>query len=96
VPHVAVFDTAFHAGLPRGGGHVRARRLAGGGARDPPVRLSRHLARVRRRPAAHLLGRPLAELNLVVLHLGNGASACAVAGGRSVETSMGMTPLEGW
>src|SRR5688572_28966995 len=45
--------------------------------------------------AAPLLGRPPAELNLVVLHLGNGASACAVRGRRSVETSMGFTPLEG-
>jgi acetate kinase len=41
------------------------------------------------------LDRPLAEVNTVSLHLGNGASACAVAGGRSVATSMGMSPLEG-
>ena len=45
--------------------------------------------------AAELLGRPLPELNLVTAHLGNGASVCAVAGGRSVDTSMGLTPLEG-
>jgi acetate kinase len=45
--------------------------------------------------AAAFLGRPLGELNQIVLHLGNGASATAVSGGRSVETSMGMTPLEG-
>src|SRR5262249_43523934 len=42
-----------------------------------------------------LLGRPIAELAMIVLHLGNGASATAVEGGRSVETSMGLTPLEG-
>jgi acetate kinase len=45
--------------------------------------------------AASYLGRPLESLNLITLHLGNGASAAAVEGGRSVDTSMGMTPLEG-
>jgi acetate kinase len=44
---------------------------------------------------ARLLGRPLDTLNLIVLHLGNGASAAAIAHGRSVDTSMGFTPLEG-
>jgi acetate kinase len=47
------------------------------------------------REAAGLLGRDLADCNLVVLHLGNGASATAVAAGHSVDTSMGLTPLEG-
>ncbi len=47
------------------------------------------------RTAAELLGKEPAETDLVVLHLGNGSSACAVRGGRSVETSMGMSPLEG-
>ena len=47
------------------------------------------------RKAAEMLGRDLGDCNLVVLHLGNGASATAVAGGRSVDTSMGLTPLEG-
>ncbi len=47
------------------------------------------------RRAAELLDRPLEETNLVVLHLGNGASAAAVRGGRSIDTSMGLTPLEG-
>ncbi|MET1016969.1 MAG: acetate/propionate family kinase, partial [Leifsonia flava] len=45
--------------------------------------------------AAAFLGRPLTELSQIVLHLGNGASASAIAGGQSVETSMGLTPLEG-
>jgi acetate kinase len=45
--------------------------------------------------AAEFLGRPLADTKTIVLHLGNGASACAIDGGRSIETSMGMTPLEG-
>src|SRR5690606_3740419 len=47
------------------------------------------------RRTAELLGRPVTELNMIVLHLGNGASAAAIAGGVSVDTSMGMTPLEG-
>jgi acetate kinase len=42
-----------------------------------------------------MLGRPLEDLNLITAHLGNGSSVCAVAGGRSVDTSMGLTPLEG-
>jgi acetate kinase len=45
--------------------------------------------------AARLLGRPLADLRLIVLHLGNGASASAIRGGRPEDTSMGLTPLEG-
>jgi len=45
--------------------------------------------------AARLLGRPVDETNLIVLHLGNGASAAAIRGGQSVDTSMGFTPLEG-
>ncbi|WP_343709816.1 acetate/propionate family kinase, partial [Mycobacterium sp.] len=45
--------------------------------------------------AAAFLGRPYRQLNQIVLHLGNGASASAIAGGRAVETSMGLTPLEG-
>lgn len=95
VPHVAVFDTAFHQTMPP---------AAYTYAIDAEV-AARH--RVRRygfhgtshqyvsRAAAAFLGRPVEDLKLIVLHLGNGASACAVDGGRSVETSMGMTPLEG-
>ena len=47
------------------------------------------------RETAEVLGRPYSDVNTVVLHLGNGASACAVAGGRSIDTSMGLTPLPG-
>ncbi len=94
-PQVAVFDTAFHHTMP-----PRAYRYA----------LPRDLAgrlRIRRygfhgtshayvsRKAAEYLGRPPAEANLITLHLGNGASVAAVAGGRCVDTSMGLTPLEG-
>jgi acetate kinase len=95
VPHVAVFDTAFHATLPAAAATyaLDADLAARYGIRRYGFHGTSH-AYVSRRTAA-LLGRPPAELNTIVLHLGNGASACAVAGGRSVETSMGFTPLEG-
>ncbi|WP_457099221.1 acetate/propionate family kinase [Microbacterium sp. P5_E9] len=95
LPHVAIFDTAFHQTLP-----PAAYTYA----------IDRELAethRIRRygfhgtshkfvsEAAAAFLGRPLGELKQIVFHLGNGASVTAVDGGRSVETSMGMTPLEG-
>ncbi|MCP2352912.1 acetate/propionate family kinase [Nonomuraea roseoviolacea] len=95
VPQVAVFDTAFHRTLP-----PEAHTYAV--PRDWRERLGvrrfgfhgTSCAYVSRRAAA-LLGRDLAGLNLIVLHLGNGASATAISGGRSIDTSMGMTPLEG-
>ncbi|RLP74105.1 acetate kinase [Mycetocola tolaasinivorans] len=95
VPHVAIFDTAFHSTLPE-----KAYRYA----------IDRDLAdrhRVRRygfhgtshqyvsRATAEFLGKDVSELNQIILHLGNGASATAVRGGESVDTSMGFTPLEG-
>ena len=95
VPQVAVFDTAFHHDLPS-----CAREYA----------LPRELTRAHgicrygfhgtsfayaSRRAAIILGKPLGTLDLIVLHLGNGASACAIKGGKSIDTSMGMTPLEG-
>jgi acetate kinase len=95
VPHVAVFDTAFHGTLPPAADTYavprqwreehRVRRYGFHGT---------SYAYVSRR-TARLLGRPLEDLRMVVLHLGNGASACAVDGGRSVETSMGLSPVEG-
>ncbi|GAA2032929.1 acetate kinase [Pseudokineococcus marinus] len=95
VPHVAVFDTAFHATVPPAA-HTYAldRDLA---RRTGVRRYGFHgtsVASVVPR-AAELLGRPAEDVAMVVLHLGNGASATAVLGGRSVETSMGLTPLEG-
>jgi acetate kinase len=94
-PQVAVFDTAFHRTLPP---------AAATYAIDMEVAHRHGIHRygfhgtshayVSRR-TAELLGRSPVELNLLTLHLGNGASACAVAGGRSVATSMGLTPLEG-
>ncbi|MFI6630963.1 acetate/propionate family kinase [Nonomuraea fuscirosea] len=95
VPQVAVFDTAFHLTLP-----PEAYTYAV--PRDWRDRLGvrrygfhgTSYAYVSRRAAA-VLGRDLAELDLIVLHLGNGASATAISAGRSVDTSMGLTPLEG-
>ncbi|MFZ1288113.1 MAG: acetate kinase, partial [Candidatus Phosphoribacter sp.] len=94
-PQVAVFDTAFHQSLPP---HAYTYAV-------PRVWRERH--RVRRygfhgtshayvsRRTAVLLGRDPAEVNVVVLHLGNGASAAAVQGGVCIDTSMGLSPLEG-
>jgi acetate kinase len=95
VPHVAVFDTAFHAALPAPAATyaLDAEVAARHGIRRYGFHGISH-EYVAGRTAA-LLGRPLAALNVIVLHLGNGASATAVRGGRSVETSMGFTPLEG-
>jgi acetate kinase len=93
--HVAVFDTAFHQTLPR-----KAFMYA-----IPHELYERH--RVRRYgfhgtshafvagETARRLGRPLVDLQMVTAHLGNGCSACAIKGGRSVDTTMGFTPLEG-
>jgi len=95
VPHVAVFDTSFHQTLPPAAyTYAIDRELA---ARYAIRRYGAHGTSHRyvSRTAAEFLGRDYAEINMIVLHLGNGASATAVRGGRSVETSMGLTPLEG-
>jgi acetate kinase len=95
VPQVAVFDTAFHQGMPA---HSYTYAV-------PKSWREKHLVRrygfhgtsfayVTGR-AADFLGRAVEDTNLVVLHLGNGASSAAIAGGRSIDTSMGLTPLEG-
>jgi acetate kinase len=95
LPHVAVFDTAFHATIPAAAREyaVPARWRHEYGVRKYGFHGTSH-AYVSRR-VAELLGRPLAEVNSIVLHLGNGASACAVAGGVSVDTSMGLSPTDG-
>ncbi|MEU7930557.1 acetate/propionate family kinase [Micromonospora echinofusca] len=95
VPQVAVFDTAFHHTLPEAAATYAIERATAEryGIRRYGFHGTSH-AYVSRR-TAELLGRPYAEVNTITLHLGNGASACAVAGGRSVATSMGMSPLEG-
>ncbi|MCA0380183.1 MAG: acetate kinase [Actinobacteria bacterium] len=95
VPHVAVFDTSFHQTLPEAAySYAIAPEVAAQyGVRRYGFHGISHQVVSQR--AAELLGRPLTELKQIVLHLGNGASACAVDGGRSVDTSMGLTPLEG-
>ncbi len=95
VPQVAVFDTAFHRTLPpRAYLYALPRDLAQAhGVRRYGFHGTSHRYVARR--AAALLGRPLESLKLITLHLGNGASAAAIDGGRCVDTSMGMTPLEG-
>lgn len=95
VPHVAVFDTAFHQTLPPSAytyaidaelaREHRVRRYGFHGTSHKYVSEA----------AAAFLGRDIASLRQLVFHLGNGASVTAIDGGRSVETSMGLTPLEG-
>lgn len=95
VPQVAIFDTAFHQSLP-----PHAFRYALPEEMYKNYRIRRygfhgtsHLYVANR--AAELLGKPLSSTNLITLHLGNGASMAAISNGKSVDTSMGMTPLEG-
>jgi acetate kinase len=95
VPQVAVFDTAFFATLP-----------AAAATYAIPLDLARE-HRIRKygmhgtshryvsRAAAALVGRDVTELDQIVLHLGNGCSASAIRGGRAIDTSMGLTPLQG-
>lgn len=95
VPQVAVFDTAFHQSIPPHAFHYalpralytedRVRRYGFHGTSHAYVA----------EKAARFLAQPLESLNLITLHLGNGASVSAVEGGRSIDTSMGLTPLEG-
>jgi acetate kinase len=95
VPHVAIFDTAFFSTLPTAAAtyaiprdlaqKYRIRRYGFHGTSHQFIS----------RAAAELVGRDLGELNQIVLHLGNGCSASAVRGGAAVETSMGLTPLQG-
>ena len=95
LPQVAVFDTAFHGTLPP---HAYRYAVPAAWEHEHGVRRygfhgTSHAFVARR--AARFLGRPLEELKLITLHLGNGASVTAIDGGQSVETSMGLSPLEG-
>jgi acetate kinase len=95
LPHVAVFDTAFFHDLPAAAAtYAIDRELAG---RWQIRRYGFHGTSHQyvSRQAAQFLGAPIESLNQIVLHLGNGASASAIAGGRPVDTSMGLTPMEG-
>ena len=95
VPQVAVFDTAFHQTMPPRAFHyaLPARFYQEYGVRRYGFHGSSH--RYVAREAARYLDVPPAELNLITLHLGNGASVAAIQGGRCIDTSMGLTPLEG-
>jgi acetate kinase len=95
VPQVAVFDTAFHRSMPP---------VNSSYAIDPDLAAENGIIRYGfhgtshayvSRQTAKLLGREPEEVNVITLHLGNGASACAVKAGRSFATSMGLSPLEG-
>ena len=95
VPHVAVFDTAFFSTLPpEASTYAVPRDLA---QKHAIRRYGFHGTSHQfvSRASAELLGRPVEELNQVVLHLGNGCSASAIRGGVAIETSMGLTPLQG-
>jgi len=95
LPHVAVFDTAFFHDLPAAAStYAIDRELA---ARWQIRRYGFHGTSHQyvSQQAAEFLGVPLESLNQIVLHLGNGASVSAIAGGRPVDTSMGLTPMEG-
>lgn len=95
VPHVVVFDTAFHQSMPAESftyaidtdiaAEYGVRKYGFHGTSNKYVS----------RRAADFLGRAPENTNLVVLHLGNGSSVTAIHGGRSVDTSMGLTPLQG-
>ena len=95
VPQVAVFDTAFHQSIPPHAYRyaVPEKWYETHGVRRYGFHGTSHAYVAKQ--AAQTLGRPLDTLNLIVLHLGNGASATAIANGKSVDTSMGLTPLEG-
>lgn len=95
VPQVGVFDTAFHQTMPKKAWiyaipYVLYKRH---GIRRYGFHGTSHYYVAHR--AAELIGRPISELKIITAHLGNGSSITAVEGGKSVDTSMGMTPLEG-
>lgn len=95
VPHVAVFDTAFHATMPEKAYmyainyedaqkyHIRKYGFHGSSHRFITLE------------AAKVLGKPVDQVNLIVAHIGNGSSITAVRGGKSVDTTMGLSPLQG-
>ncbi len=93
--HVAVFDTAFFHDLPPASATYAIDRevAARWGIRRYGFHGTSH--EFVSRQAAEFLGVPIESLNQIVLHLGNGASASAIAGGRPIDTSMGLTPMEG-
>ncbi|WP_159502435.1 acetate/propionate family kinase [Microbacterium sp. 18062] len=95
LPHVAVFDTAFHQTLPPAAYTYAIDRELAEAHRIRRYGFHGTSHKFVSEAAAAYVGRPNDELKQIVFHLGNGASVTAVDGGRSVETSMGLTPLEG-
>ena len=95
VPHVAVFDTAFHQTMPAAAFTYAIDRETAERHRIRKYGFHGTSHKFVSEAAAAHLDRPLSSLKQIVLHLGNGASATAVDGGASVDTSMGLTPLEG-
>jgi acetate kinase len=95
IPHVAVFDTAFHHTLPK---RAYTYAIDSHQIDDAAIRrygfhgMSHHYVSLK---AAEYLQQNKNQLRMISLHLGNGASACAIEYGHSTDTSMGMTPLEG-
>ena len=95
VPMVAVFDTAFHQTMPSQA-YIYAlpyELYEKYGVRRYGFHGTSHMYVARR--AAEILGKPIEDFKIVTCHIGNGASMTAVDGGKSVDTSMGLTPLEG-
>ncbi|CAG0966447.1 acetate kinase [Geobacter sp.] len=95
VPHVAIFDTAFHQTMPE---HAYLYPLpyewyGKYGVRRYGFHGTSHLYVSKR--AAVLLGKSPKDCNIITMHIGNGVSHCAIKGGISIDTSMGLTPLEG-
>jgi len=95
LPQIAVFDTAFHATMPKEAYMY---------AIEPKFLKESHIRRYGFHGSSHsyllkeaskLLGKSIETTNLITLHLGNGASVCAIENGKSIDTSMGFTPLEG-
>jgi acetate kinase len=95
IPHVAVFDTAFFATLPAAAATYAIPRDLAISHRIRRYGFHGTSHRFVSQATAELVGRDLGEINQIVLHLGNGCSASAVRGGMAVETSMGLTPLQG-
>ena len=95
IPHVAVFDTAFHQTMP-----PKAYRYAIPEEYYTDLHLRKYGAHgtshmFLSQEAAKLLGKPVEQCNIITCHLGNGASISAVKGGNCIDTSMGLTPLDG-
>lgn len=95
IPQVAVFDTAFHATMPKEAFMygLPKEMYDKHGIRRYGFHGSSHSYITKE--AARLLNKDVQEINIISLHLGNGASACAIKNGKSIDTSMGFTPLEG-